>query len=423
MDTATIDKNLTSAEFFANPNFHKTFAYLREHDPVHWTDGAYERGFWTVTRHEDCLKILSDADTFSSQRGTHLPVRGTELSDDEKRQLGFDAMLPFNDAPRHPVLRRPVNRYFTVPSVAKMRAEIEKIVDEVLDSVAHRGECDVMSDIVAELPARLFLGMFNVPKQHWAQVRQWTMSMMHPNDPAYQLPGKTPEETWRTCMLDLHVFLTELGKARREHPLDNDFASVIAHLEVNGELLDARQVGWYYFQIIGGGLETTRNAGVIGLRELMLHPDQAQYLRDYPSAVPNAVEEIVRWVTPSKNRLRIATRDVELNGKQIKKGDWVVAWIVSGNRDDEVFGNGSEFDVRRESIPHLGFGEGVHMCLGRNVARLELAILIQKFITRFPDYAPNGDVSWVADNNTTALKGLPVRFTPEIPREDSLANA
>lgn len=413
MDVADIDARLTSAEFYADPAFHQTFAYLREHDPVHWTDGNYARGFWTVSRYEDCKTVLSDPETFSSQRGTHLPVEGTELTDEQKHQLGFDALLPFNDAPRHPTLRRPVNRHFTVPSVAKMREDIEAIVDDVLDSVAPKGKCDVMADVVAELPARLFLGMFNVPQEDWPTVRGLTMSMMHPNDPAYQIPGTTPEETWRTSMLRLVEYLIELGVERRANPIDNDFASVIAHLEVNGELLEPRLVGWYYFQIIGGGLETTRNAGVIGLRELMLNPDQAQYLRDNPEKYAAAVEEVVRWVTPSKNRLRVATRDVELNGKQIKKGDWVVAWIVSANRDDEIFGNGSEFDVRRDHNPHLGFGDGVHLCLGRNVARLELAILFEKFLTRFPDYSENGPVAWIADNNTTALKGFPIRFTAE----------
>ncbi|MGN7860874.1 cytochrome P450 [Microbacterium sp. 22303] len=423
MDTREIDSKLTSAEFFADPSFHETFAYLRSNDPVHWTDGDYARGFWSVTRHEDCKAILGDPETFSSQRGTHLPVEGTDLSEEEKRTLGFDAMLPFNDAPRHPTLRRPVNKHFTVPSVARMRTDIEKIVDDILDGIAEAGECDLMIDVVAEMPARLFLGMFNVPNEHWRQVRTWTMSMMHPNDPAYQLPGKTPEETWRTSMLDLHKFLVGLAEERRANPLDNDFASVIAHMEVDGELLDLRQVGWYYFQIIGGGLETTRNAGVIGLRELMYRPEQAQFLRDNPDRIPAAVEEIVRWVTPSKNRLRVATQDTEIGGKQIRKGDWVVAWIVSGNRDDSVFGNGDVFDTQREHNPHLGFGDGVHMCLGRNVARLELRILLDKFLNRFPDYSENGPVSWVADNNTTALKSLPVKFTPESAAVRIAANA
>lgn len=412
MDWDSIDKDLTTPAFFAGTEFHETFALLRKEDPVHWTDGDYERGFWTVTRHEDCKTVLNDAETFSSTRGTHLPVVGSDLSDQDKMEQGVDRLLPFLDAPDHPTLRRPVNKYFSVPAVSKMRDEVEEIVGQILAEVGPTGKCEVVNDVVAELPARLFLGMMNVPREDWPKVRRLALAMMHPSDPSYQLPGATAAETWLSSMKGLHAYLRDLGMSRRENPLDDDFTTVIAHLEINGELLTADQLGWYNFQIVGGGLETTRNAGVIGLRELMLHSDQAQFLRDNPEAIPGAVEEIVRWVTPSKNRLRVATKDTVLGGKQIKKGDWVVAWVVSANRDDEVFGNGSDFDVRRAPTNHFGFGEGPHLCLGRNLARLELAVLIERFLDAFPDYEQDGPVEWVADNNTTALKSFPIKFTP-----------
>jgi cholest-4-en-3-one 26-monooxygenase len=193
-----------------------------------------------------------------------------------------------------------------------------------------------------------------------------------------------------------------------------DFASIIGAMEVEGRPLTGEEVRWFCFLFFTGGLETTRNATAVGLWQFMENPDQAQIVRDNPDALKGAVEEVLRWVTPSKNRLRVATEDVEVGSKTIKKGDWLVTWLVSANRDEDVFDRPDAFDVTRDPNPHLGFGIGEHLCLGRYLARLELGVILSGVLNGLPDMKAAAAPVWVESNNHTAFRSLPVTFTPTL---------
>ncbi|MGW1547237.1 cytochrome P450 [Streptomyces sp. NPDC002346] len=412
VDWNDVDAKLTNPAYFAGPHFHELFTLLRREDPVHWTTGSYSRGFWSLTKYEDCLTLLDDPFLFSSAAGTHLPPDGRDLTEEERYKLGYDVQLVVSDPPVHAGKRRPFNKHFSVPAVARMHESCDGIVDDIIAKIAPKGEADVVEDIAAQLPVNLFLSMMGVPEEDWAKLRKITLTMLHPQDPEFLEAGTDPTQAIVNASAALYDYISKHTLARRGNPTD-DFASLIANMEVRGKLLDERDAGWMSFSVVAGGLETTRNAAAIGIMELMQRPDQARLVAQEPAVAKSAVEEVLRWVTPSKNRLRVATADTEIGGKKIKKGDWVVGWIASANRDEDAFDNPQEFNVLRTPNQHLGFGDGEHMCLGRNVARLELQVLLQKVFQALPDLTPAGEAEWVASDNTTGLKRLPVKFAPQ----------
>lgn len=409
IDWQAVDNNLTDPKFFAGQEFHGLFTMLRAEDPVHWTTGSYPRGYWSVTRHEDCKAVMNNPDLFSSADGTHLPPGGRELSADEKWELGYDVKIQAMDQPKHTTMRRPLNKHFSVPVVGRMRESVEEVVDNLIDTLAGGTDVEFVDAIASELPVHVFLAMMGVPQEDWAKVQDIASGILGVHDPKYRKQGENPTAVHMKMSRSLYDYLVEHLAVRRAAPTD-DFASLIAHLEVEGAPMDERAAGWLAWNIVSGGLETTRNAAAVGLLELLRRPEQAELIQD-EAVAKTAVEEIVRWVCPSKQKLRVARADTEIGGKQIKQGDWVLNWIVSGNRDESVFERPQEFDVTRDPNPHLGFGEGIHMCLGRNVARLELAVLLPRLLARVPDLRLAGAPEWLPSDNSSGLISLPLSYT------------
>lgn len=415
METWTdIDQQLTDPAFFAGPGYHDLFTYLRANDPVRWTDSAsYKRPFWSITRYEDCLRLLHEPELFSNQLGPHLPPSGRPLSDEERRSMGFDVQLVGMDPPVHFEKRQPFNKYFSVPWVAKWHRQCNEIVDDILAKIAPQGTAELVEDIAAQLPVNLFLSLLGIPEEDWQEVRDITLTMMHAQDPEHN-KGDDPSAVEVKAFARLYDYVQKHTMLRRGNPTD-DFASLIANIEVNGHLLSEREAGAMSFSVVAGGLETTRNAVAIGMMELINRPDQSLRIPGNLALAKSATEEILRWVTPSKNRLRLAMADTEMGGHQIKKGDWVVGWVVSGNRDETAFESPQVFDIDRTPNNHLAFGLGEHLCLGRNIARLEIQILLDRVFSAFPDLTVDGDAEWVASTNTAGLKRLPIRFGAKAP--------
>ncbi|MFV2178574.1 cytochrome P450 [Actinomadura sp. LOL_016] len=412
-DWEKIDDDLTTPTFFAGTDFHATFATLRREDPVHWTKGNYERGFWSLTRHTDVLRLLDEPELFSIRNGPHLPPEAKEFTGEQLRAMGMDVGIASTDPPRHHSRRIPMNPHFSVPAVRRLRGEVENISEEIFREVAPRGEADIVEDLAAQLPVRLFLPMMGIPKADWRFVRNLTVALLHPEDPEFKRKGEDATQTMVDAQQELYAYMYEHVGRRRADPQD-DFTSLIANMKVDGEPLGQREATWYCLTVVQGGLETTRNAAAMGMYELIRDPRQAQLLREDSTVATTAVEEIIRWVTPSKNRARTATADTDMFGKPMKKGDWVVGWAVSANRDETVFGSTADrFDITRTPNKHLGFGDGVHLCLGRNVARLELEVLIRRFAEVITDAELLGEPDWVVSDNTTGFKRLNIRFTPK----------
>ncbi|MCZ4344083.1 cytochrome P450 [Sphingomonadaceae bacterium G21617-S1] len=405
-----IDADLTTPSYFAGDGFHEIFKILRREDPVHWTKGYHERGYWSVTRYADCVNVLQNAALFNSSEGSHLPPTARPLTDEERYALGYGSSPTRTDPPRHMIVRRPFNKHFYPKEIARFREKCERAIDTILGDVAPRGECEIVEDVAALLPVALVLEMMGVPTEDWPMIRHHCVTFMSSQDPEFQIEGD-PAKTKVMAQRAVFDYVFDLAMKRRREPSD-DFTSLIGTMEIEGELLSERDVGWWCTSFVAAGLETTRNAVALGLYELMRRPDQAAMWRADPSLTETACEEILRWVTPSKHKLRVASEDTELGGKKIRKGDWVVVWLASANRDEAAFDRPDEFDIRRTPNRHLTFCIGEHVCLGRHLARLELQSLIPRVLNLMPDMEPNGPIEYVISDNTNGLKRFPVRFKP-----------
>jgi cholest-4-en-3-one 26-monooxygenase len=412
-DWTEVNEKLTTPSFFATGGHHELFRVLRAEDPVHWTDGSgAARPFWSVTRHEDCVRILEDAETFSSEHGGIMLPTADYPTPEQRHAMGYGAMPTHIDPPLHLKIRQPFNKHWSVPAIARLKGKIQTCVDAIMAEVLPRGECDLVEDVAAQLPARLVCEMMGVPEPDRADIRYYCAAFMGAQDPHYQIDG-SEQKTQMVMMRSLYDYMHGLAIARRGDPRD-DFTSIAGSLRVDGELLDDRILGWWCFGFVAAGLETTRNALTVGMYELMRRPDQAGRLRADPSLLPLAAEEIVRWSNPSKYKWRIPTRDVEIGDRLIRKGEWVVCWLASANRDEEIFVNPQDFDVGRTPNPHLAYSVGEHSCLGRHLARLEIQTMIGAVLTNMPDMEIAGEPEWLVSNNHTGFKKLPVRFTPPL---------
>lgn len=409
-DWNAIDEKLTTPAFFTTGEHHALFREMRRAEPVHWTVGKAVKPFWSITRYKDIVRVLDDAETFSSEHGGIMPPTAVDPTPEERHAGGYGSVPTHTDPPRHQLLRRPFNKHFSAPAIARLRANVNAVVAEIIGEVLPLGACDLVEDMVAQLPVRLVCEMMGVPTADRPMIRHYCAAFLGAQDPAYQIDGDELK-TQRTMMTNLFRYMFDLAMERRKAPTD-DFTSLVGNMEVDGAPMSERDIGWWCFSIVAAGLESTRNAMAMGFRELMLQPDQADRLRADPSLALLAAEEIVRWVTPAKHKFRVATRDCEVGGKAIAKGDWTVSWLVSANRDEEIFPDGDRFDVGRKDNPHLGFGKGEHNCLGRHLARMEMAAMLNAVLANMPDMKIAGDYDWLISNNHTGLKNLPVRFTP-----------
>jgi cholest-4-en-3-one 26-monooxygenase len=406
-----IDQSLTTPGFFAGLGFHSLFDYLRAEDPVHWTVGNYQRGFWSLSKYADCVTIMSDATLFSNLAGPHLPPSGRALTPDEEYKFGTNAHILMSDPPEHGRRRRPMNKYFSMPVVTPMRPLFEEIVTEILDAAEAKNDIDLVIDVADQLPVKVILRLLGVLEEDWAALQNMVARALHAQDPEYK-EAENDEMSARITYIDhVYQYVADLIRARRITPAD-DYATILAQLRDGDELFTEHEAAFMAVGFVLGGLEGTRNAASVGLMELMAHPEQAQSVVESADLARSAVEEVLRWTTPSKNRLRVATADTEIGGKHIAKGDWVVGWITSANRDEDVFERPTVFDIARSPNRHLSFGHGPHACIGRAMARLELEIVFAEFFRRFPGVTALGEPEWLATDNATGLKRYPVRLDP-----------
>jgi cytochrome P450 len=302
------------------------------------------------------------------------------------------------DDPRHQQQRRLVANRFTPRAVREQQSSvIEALIDEIVAAMAAASadgqSIEIVHALAAQLPCRLTALLLGYPEQDWADIQRWSERLMR-IDRRYADPAVAEE--FFAANFEFAGAFAPIFEARKGCPMD-DLASVWVHAEIDGTPLP--EMAWYHETglFISGGAETTRTVISHGLRALADHPAQWELLATSPELVPQAVEELLRWVTPLNNFFRTALTDTEVGGQTIAAGDRVVLLYPSANRDEAVFDEPFRFDVTRDPNPHLAFGNGTHFCLGANLARLELTMLFQTLTQRFqapevvsePDVEPN----------------------------------
>ena len=321
-------------------------------------------------------------------------------------------MVVMLDPPRHGPMRRVANARFTPPSVREQSAEIERIAVEILDRAAPAGasgELDFVERIAAPFPLAVIACFLGVPRDDWELLYRWTNEVIGSNDPEYRRPGETPGQTAKRARGELHAYFERLIERRRSDPQD-DLVSELIGGKIDGTPLTHEQLLLYCELLVEAGNETTRNAISGGLLAFCEHRDQWEKLRQQPELLSDAVEEILRWVTPISHFTRTAAEDCEVRGVKIGAGEQVALYYASANRDEEVFEDPFAFRVDRRPNPHLAFGFGEHFCMGAHLARVELEIIFGHLIDRLEWFEVSGPVERLSSIVNGSIKHLPLRY-------------
>ena len=396
--------DLSDDASFKNGFPHDYFVWLRENEPVYWhapspvsPDGD---GFWVISRYDDIMEVLRTPEIFSSDTGGNRKGGGTTLKDE--RAAG--KVLNYSDDPHHRVLRSLVNKGFTTQTVGALEDELRRRANLLIDQFPNGEEYDFVSMFSRELPTQAICIVLGVPQPDRIELIEW-LDLGIEADSQNVIASQYFKKIWD--------YARKIVTEKRRNP-GNDILSTIVHAKLEGEenrSLTDEELAQFFLLLFPAGAETTRSAIGGGLRTLIEHPDQMALLRKDPKNVKSAVEEFVRWMTPSIYKRRTATRNIEFGGKLIRLGDKVTIWEMSANRDAAVFESPFVFDITRRPNRHLGFGFGAHVCLGAALARLEIKISIEELLRRVKHFELAGPVRWVPNNRLLGLQDLALRVT------------
>jgi cholest-4-en-3-one 26-monooxygenase len=398
---------VTERELWLDGPPHELFRRLRRDCPVHWTeritDYPEEAGYWSVTAADDIHTVSRDWRTYSSERGGITAATGVfplEL---------LQAMFIGMDPPKHDRIKQLFQAGFTPKRIAAHEDAIRAIVIDVLDRLRDRETCDLVTDVAQPVVSRVIGSFMGIPEEDdavWANLMNSTLGAGDPDLNPLGVEGvvtKDIPEIFERCR--------RMIAERRENPTD-DLTSVLVHAEIDGQKLEEHEIVMGFFLLVAAGNDSTKATYCSGMRALMEHPDQRRLLLDDPSLIPSAVEESLRMFPAFAHFRRTATSDAQLGGRRIREGDKVVMWYVSSNRDESRYDDPDRFDVRRNP-EHQAFGAGGrHFCLGTALARLELRILFEETLARFPAMEPAGTPTVVESPFLNQLKTLPVRLSP-----------
>jgi cytochrome P450 len=386
------------------------FASLRHNRPVSWHTepeipgltlgpGA---GFWSLVRYDDVVHASRHPDVFISGQGTNIPDFPPEVYE-------FLGSMINMDPPRHTQFRLIVNRGFTPRRVAAIEQSVHDRARSIVEAVAAKGACDFVTEIAAPLPLQIICDMMGIPESDYRWIFDQTNIVLGASDPEYggeiTAAFLAAQELWR--------YAQELRSARLANPGD-DITTAISQADVDGHSLTSEEFGSFFVLLVAAGNETTRNAISHGMKALTDNPDQHRlWLDDFPGIAPTAVEEIIRWATPVIHfRRTCVVQDVELGGTRIEKGQKVVLWYNSANRDEQHFDDPYRFDVRRTPNEHVGFGGGgPHFCLGAHLARREINVMFEELFRRLPDIHVTGEPEMLVSNFIHGIKRMPVEFS------------
>ncbi len=388
------------------------YAQLRQSNPVH----RNALGFWVFTRHADCLAILRDKRSSSDGRNmdatTFREVRAVDLPLQQGPEAMLAEMAPFlfRDPPDHTRLRGLVQKAFTPRVVEGLRPRLEEICEGLLDVALERGEIDLVADYAYPLPVQIIVEMLGVPAEDHEQFRVWSHALARGLDPDFLLPPEAVQQRLGAIMSFVQYFAS-LIEARRQKP-GEDLLSRLLQAEEQGDVLTQGELLSTCILLLVAGHETTVNLISGGALALMERPEQLAKFRDEPSVLRSGVEEMLRFVCPVQLTGRVALEEMEVGGVTVAAGEFSMLLIASANRDPAVFDDPDTFDVARVDNNHLGFGFGIHHCLGAPLARLEAQIALRTLLRRTTRLEPTGDeLSYKENIVLRGLESLPVRLS------------
>jgi cytochrome P450 len=401
--------DFTDLDNFANGFPHELFAVHRREAPVYWHQPTEHtpdgEGFWSVATYAETLAVLKDPLTFSSVTGGDRPFGGTLLQD-----LSIAGqVLNMMDDPRHSQIRRLVSSGLTPRMIRLVEDDLRARTRRLLDAVVPGEPFDFLVDVAAELPMQMICILLGVPESE----RHWLFDAIEPQfDFGGSRKAALSQLSAEEAGSRMYAYGQQLIASKRAQPTD-DMLSTVANArfdDVDKPAMSDLELYLFFSLLFSAGAETTRNAVAGGLLALANYPEQLRALRADLELLPTAVEEMVRWTSPSPSKRRTATHHVTLAGVSISAGQKVQIWEGSANRDASVFDCPDQFYIARKPNPHLGFGQGVHYCLGANLARLELRVLFEELLSRFQTARVARPVEWTRSNRHTGIRHLVVEL-------------
>ena len=397
-----LDKiDVSDIELWRTDSHWPLFARLRKEDPIHYCAESQFGPYWSITRFNDIMAVDTNHEAFSSEAG----LGGIAIVDQgpELRLPMFIAM----DPPKHDAQRKVVSPIVSPANLAKMEGLIRSRAAKILDELPRGETFDWVDRVSIELTTQMLATLFDFPFEQRRKLTYWS-------DIATTVPGpgmavETEAEKLAILMECLGAF-TELWNQRVNAPPAGDLISMLAHGEATRNMSPEEYLGNIILLIVGGN-DTTRNSISGSVLALNQNPDQYQKLRDDPGLIPSMVSETNRWQTPLAHMRRTATRDVELGGKTIRKGEKVVMWYVSGNRDETVIAEPDRYIIDRDRPrQHLSFGFGIHRCVGNRLAEMQLRVVWEEILKRFPVIEVVGEPAHVPSPFVKGYLTLPVRI-------------
>jgi cholest-4-en-3-one 26-monooxygenase len=412
--------NLVDPDTYAEGMPYDELARIRKSGPIHYMDDpTMGVPYWLVTGREEIDFISKKPLLFSSEERTAL---ADEITPDDVENIHRHMTINM-DPPRQMKSRKIVRATFTPRAVDSYEARFREHARNIVDKVASRGECEFVEEVAAELPLLAILELCGIPPEDRKDFFQWTNAMMFHQDPEMAVDQSVAE----AASFEVIAYAMKLLEKHKANPQKDIIGALI---DGNGkdEGLSEEEFVWFFLMLIAAGNESTRTVSSHGMRLLMEHPDQLQYLVDNPDKIPNACEEMLRYNTAFIMMRRTAMEDVEIAGKQIKKGDKIILHYHTVNHDEDIFGEDAmEFDVTRaERMPdmynqHRAFGIGQHCCLGTHLARLEMRVMFEEIIPRMRNPKLVGEIAYTRSNLVNGIKRMHITFDPEVKSADQAA--
>jgi len=397
--------DLWDPDVFVDGPPHEMLTELRRTTPVYWQDMPDEPGFWAVLTHADVVHVSRNPTLFSAETG------GVVIEDlDPERLARMRDMILSMDPPRHVAYRKPLAPEFSARVVAGMEGQIREITRSILATAAEKGDVEMVHEVVGSLPTQVIGRLFGLPEADWDMLHALAERNTSGQDPDINPDGSLEEAGDADSSMQMAIYGMQFAASRREMEPQGDLMDIILGQQFAGRHLTDADVGSMLVQMITAGNDTTVTMIVGGIWALLQHPEQLAELREDPSLVPQAVEEILRWHNPLHYFRRTATEDTELSGTPIAKGDKVAMYYTSANRDEKVWENSQAFDIHRNPNPQLSFGIGEHFCLGVHIARLEGRVFFEELLSTFPTIEPAGEPRRTRSNLNNAFKSMPLHL-------------
>ena len=407
------DVDLNDLDTFEKATPHEQFTLLRNESPVHLHEGPPgDQDYWCITKHEDLAFVSKNPQLFSSES------QGALLRDSDDASLAQLRLIMLNmDPPKHRQYRALINKAFTPRMVKELEPSVERMVDDIIDAVIEKGECDFVDELAAPLPMQVICEMMGVPAEDRWRIYELANKMVGFDDPEYLSEEERAqksagiEPSYQDASAEMFMYAAKLHEKAKTHPSD-DLATALVNAEVDGQRLTDVEFNAFFLLLAVAGNETTRTVTSNGMLDLIRNPDQRQRVLDDPSLINTTVEEILRFNPAVHVFRRQVMEDTEIRGVELPAGAKLAIWYPSANRDEEVFENPQTFDVGRDPNEHLSFGVGEHFCLGSNLARMELRKIFAGLMARLPDLELAAEPRRLRSNFINGIKEMRVEFTP-----------